>query len=69
MREEVTTGETDKAFMRLSEVCRALGLTRYQVECLVDSGALTRARLPGMKQSYFKTDQIIKKKGDIVDEG
>ena len=57
-------GRRIKTFIRRGEVMEALGLTKYQLECMVDSGALSRVQLPGMAQSYFRTVEIINyKKG------
>jgi hypothetical protein len=61
---EDITHDGRKTFIRRGEAMEELGLTKYQLECMVESGSLKRVQLPGMAQSYFRSIEIIKiKKG------
>ena len=66
MREADFTG--NKTFMRRSEAQNALGLTRYQLEALVESGTLRQEKLPGMSQGMFRTVEIIKLQKEYKNE-
>tara|TARA_E500000331_G_scaffold31590_1_gene26504 strand:+ start:6796 stop:6978 length:183 start_codon:yes stop_codon:yes gene_type:complete len=46
-------------FLRRAEVMDMLGVTRYQLECLVDSKLLNPIILKGMKQKIFKTKEVM----------
>tara|TARA_R110002167_G_scaffold337245_3_gene544701 strand:- start:17413 stop:17595 length:183 start_codon:yes stop_codon:yes gene_type:complete len=48
-----------KAFLRRGDVMRELGVTKYQFECLVSSGALTAIILPGMYQRVFRRKEVL----------
>jgi hypothetical protein len=47
-------------FIRRGQVLEILGVTRYQLECLVSSGCVTPILLKGMKQKVFRTKDILK---------
>ncbi len=49
-----------KTFMRRGEVMDMLGITRYQLDCLIHSKAIEPIKLEGMKQKIFKTKEIKK---------
>lgn len=54
--------ESKTMFMRRSDVMRFLGVTKYQLECLLTSKALKQVSLQGMKQKYFLTKDVQKLK-------
>tara|TARA_R110002020_G_scaffold96030_5_gene230341 strand:+ start:4991 stop:5134 length:144 start_codon:yes stop_codon:yes gene_type:complete len=39
-----------------------LGITKYQLDCLVSSGAIRARKLPGMKTRIYKNKEIQKLK-------
>lgn len=47
-------------FIRRGQVLEILGVTRYQLECLVSSGCVTPILLKGMKQKVYRTKEILK---------
>jgi excisionase family DNA binding protein len=47
-----------KTFLRRNEVMELLGITKYQLECMVSSGAIRAYRLPGMKTRVYKNSEI-----------
>ena len=47
-------------FLRRSQVMDMLGITRYQLECLVESNSLTPIILNGMKQKIYKSSEVMK---------
>ena len=46
-------------FIRRGQVLEILGVTRYQLECLISSGCVTPILLKGMKQKVFRTKEIL----------
>lgn len=50
----------EKMFLRKGEVMALLGLTKYQLGCLVDSGSLKQTTIPGMKQRVYKHTEVKK---------
>lgn len=51
-----------KTFLRRSEVMEILGITKYQLDCLVSSGAIRALKLPGMKTRIYRNKEIQKLK-------
>lgn len=47
-----------KTFLRRNEVMELLGITKYQLECMVSSGAIRAYQLPGMKTRVYKNSEI-----------
>ncbi len=51
-----------KTFLRRNEVMEILGITKYQLDCLVSSGAIRAHTLPGMKTRIYRNKEIQKLK-------
>jgi hypothetical protein len=47
-------------FIRRGEVLRLLGITRYQLDCMVGSGYIKPFTLSGMKQKVYRAKEIMK---------
>ena len=52
-------------FCRRGDVMRILGLTRYQLDCMISSKAIIPVQLPGMTQKVFKRKEIEKIRNEM----
>lgn len=61
--------QINKTFLRASEARNILGLTKYQLNAIVYVGSLTKVRLDGMSQSYFRTSEVLNYKKQLESKG
>lgn len=57
---EVDIMVSERTYMRRGQVLEMLGITRYQLDCLIHSKTIKPILLAGMKQKIFKTTEIKK---------
>lgn len=53
--------EPNKELLKIADILEWIpGVTRYQVDALVEAGALEARRLPGMKHRFFHKEDVRK---------